>query len=187
MNWPTAKLAELFRESKTNKSGGNMPRPTTKEQLLKEIIEERGKLEALLATIPSDVFATKKVLGEWTSKDIVSHLIAWEQMVILWVTSGIEGKTIPVPAEGFKWSDLPALNESIFKAHQNEAVEEVQNKFKDSYLQTLALLISIPEKDLFIPGLYKWQNKNMLSAYFKSCMSSHYLWARKEISKGLKV
>ena len=111
-----------------------MPRPTTKEQLLKEIVEERGKLEALLATIPSDVFATKKVLGEWTTKDIVSHLIAWEQMVILWVKSGIEGKTIPVPAEGFKWSDLPALNESIFRAHQNEAVEEVQNKFKDSYL-----------------------------------------------------
>lgn len=163
-----------------------MPRPTTKDQLLKEIIDERVKLETLLVTIPPDVYATKKVLGEWTTKDVVSHLIAWEQMVILWVKSGIEGKSIPVPAEGFKWSDLPALNESIFRAHQNEAIEEVQVKFKDSYLQTLDLLNSISENDLFTPGLYKWQNKNMLSAYFKSCTSSHYLWARKEITRGLK-
>jgi hypothetical protein len=163
-----------------------MPRPTTKDQLLKEIVDERGKLEALLATIPADVFAKKEVIGEWTTKDVLSHLIAWEQMVILWVTSGIEGKTIPIPAEGFKWSDLPALNESIFRAHQKDTVEDVQKKFQESYIQILELLNSLSEKDLFTPGLYKWQNKNMLSAYFKSCMSSHYLWARKEISKGLK-
>jgi hypothetical protein len=186
MNWLTAKQGERFRVNKTIPSGGEMPRPTTKEQLLKEIVDERGKLEALLAIIPADVFATKKVLGEWTTKDVVSNLIAWEQMVILWVKSGIEGKAIPIPGEGFKWSDLPALNESIFRAHKDEAVLDVQKKFQDSYLQTLDLLNSITEKDLFTPGLYKWQNKNMLSAYFKSCMSSHYLWARKEISKGLK-
>lgn len=163
-----------------------MSKPTTREQLLKEINEERAKLETLLGTIPPDVLATRKVQGEWTAKDVVSHLTAWEQMVILWVKSGYEGKTIPVPAEGFKWSDLPALNDKIFKEHKDEPLEEVLKKFQQSYQQTLELLNSIPEKDLFTPGLQKWQNKNMLAAYFKSCTSSHYLWARKEIIKGMK-
>ncbi len=163
-----------------------MPKPTTKDQLLKEIYDERAKLEALLAAIPPEIFASRKVQGEWTAKDVVSHLIAWEQMVILWVNSGYEGKTIPIPAEGFKWSDLPALNDKIFKEHKDEPAEDVLMKFQQSYQQTLGLLNSISAQDLFTPGLHKWQNKNMLAAYFKSCMSSHYLWARKEITKGLK-
>ena len=163
-----------------------MPKPTTKEYLLKEIYDERVKLEALLKTIPAEVLSTKKVQGAWTTKDVLSHLIAWEQMVILWVQSGNQGEIISIPAEGFKWSELPALNDKIYKEHKDEPLEDVQKKFIDSYQQTVDLLNSISEKDLFTPSLYKWQNKNMLAAYFKSCMSSHYLWARKEISKGLK-
>jgi len=163
-----------------------MPRQATKIQLLNEIYEERGKLETLLKTIPIEVFSTIKVQGEWTTKVMLSHLIAWEQMVILWVLSGKQGAIIPIPAEGFKWSELPALNAKIYNEHKDELLEDVQKKFLDSYQQTLELLNSISEKDLFTPGLYKWQNKNTLAAYFKSCMRSHYLWARKEISKGLK-
>jgi hypothetical protein len=185
MNWLTAKPAEPSLEDKKTQEG-KMPRSKSKDQLFEEIIDERGKLEMLLASIPPDVYTTKKVLGGWTTKDVVSHLIAWEQMVILWVISGMEGKIIPIPGEGFKWSELPALNERIYLEHKDDALDDVQAKFIDSYHQTMELLNSISEKDLFTPGLYKWQNKNMLSAYFKSCTSSHYLWARKEISKGLK-
>lgn len=163
-----------------------MPKPTTREEILKETYLEREKLEALLQTIPADVFESKKVTGEWTAKDVISHLIAWEQMVILWVKSGYEGKTIPVPAEGFKWSELPALNDKIYREHKDDPADEVLARFGQSYREILELLSSISEEDLFTPGLHKWQNKNMLSAYFKSSMSSHYLWARKEITKGLK-
>jgi hypothetical protein len=163
-----------------------MPKPTTREELLIETRLERGKLEALLKTIPADVFTSKKVAGEWTAKDVICHLIAWEQMVILWVTSGYEGKTVTVPAEGFKWSELPALNDQIYREHKDDPAGDVLAEFERSYRQILDLLNSIPEEDLFIPGLQKWQNKNMLAAYFKSAMSSHYLWARKEIIKGIK-
>lgn len=163
-----------------------MPKPTTREALLNEIHEEREKLQALLDSIPAEVFTSKAVQGEWTAKGVVSHLIAWEQMVILWVKSGYEGKTIPVPAEGFKWNQLPALNDKIFRDHRDDSMDVVMAEFQRSYKQTLDLLNSIPEKDLFTPGLHKWQNKNTLAAYFKSCTSSHYQWARKEIRKGLK-
>jgi hypothetical protein len=163
-----------------------MPKPTTREEILQETYLERGKLEALLKTIPADVFSSKKVAGEWTAKDVISHVIAWKQMVILWVKSGYEGKAVPVPAEGFKWSELPALNDKIYREHKDDPAEAVMVHFEQSYRQILDLLNSIPEEDLFVPGLQKWQNKNMLAAYFKSAMSSHYLWARKEITKGLK-
>ncbi len=163
-----------------------MPRPTTREALLKEIYQERDKLEDLLATIPPDMFASKQIMGEWTAKDILSHLIAWEQMVILWVKSGYEGRIIPVPAEGFKWNELPALNDKIFRDHKDDPPAMVMKSFSESYHQILDLLTSLPEQDLFTPGLHKWQNKNTLAAYFKSSMSSHYLWARKEIVKGLR-
>ncbi|NMB59623.1 MAG: ClbS/DfsB family four-helix bundle protein [Chloroflexi bacterium] len=163
-----------------------MPKPVTKDQLLKEILDERARLESVINTIPAEEMTGKKIFAEWTPKDVLSHLTAWEQMVILWVKSGYAGQSIPVPAEGFKWSELPALNDKIFREHKDETLEVVLQKFRQSYAQIMELLKSIPETELFTPGLQKWQNKNTLAAYFKSSTSSHYLWARKEISKGMK-
>ena len=55
-----------------------------------------------------------------------------------------------------------------------------------SYHQIMEKIETLSEEALFTPGLYPWMNKNTLAAYFTSCTSSHYRWARAEIRKGLK-
>jgi hypothetical protein len=96
------------------------------------------------------------------------------------------GETPHVPAEGYKWSQLPALNEKIRAKHSGRTLDEILTLFRDSYHQITQTIESLSEDQLFTPGLYPWMNKNTLGAYFVSCTSSHCRWARKEMKKGLK-
>lgn len=163
-----------------------MPRPDTKDLLLSESEKERHALEETLDELAPEDFTLGGVVGEWSVKDVLAHLYEWEQMVLSWLAAGRKGETPAVPAEGFKWSQLPALNEMIRVKHERESLERIQQLYADSHKEIMETIFSLSEETLFTPGLYPWMNKNTLAAYFTSATSSHYRWARKEIRKGLR-
>jgi len=163
-----------------------MPKPQTKTELLSESRKEHQALDEILASLSMDEMLQNGVAGEWTVKDLLAHLYEWEQMVLMWLAAGERGEKPAVPAEGYKWSQLPALNEVIRQKHLARPLKEVRAMYGASYRQIMEKIETLSEEELFTPGLYPWMNKNTLAAYFTSCTSSHYRWAREEIRKGLK-
>lgn len=164
-----------------------MPRPQTKALLLAEGQQERAALENFIATLSPAQMTQPGILGDWSVKDTLAHLVEWEQMLLGWLAASQRNETPAVPATGYKWSQLPALNEQIRQKYQPRSLDEVLSMFRDSYQQITATMDALSEDLLFTPGLYAWMNKNTLAAYFTSATSSHYRWARKEIRKGLRV
>jgi uncharacterized protein (TIGR03083 family) len=164
-----------------------MPRPQTKADLLSESEKERAALDQFLSTLTPDQMTEPGALGEWSVKDVLAHLYAWEQMVLGWLAATRRGETPHVPAEGYKWNQLPAFNEEIRQEHNDRALEEVLGLYKKSYRQMMDTIRGLPEETLFTPGLYPWMNKNTLAAYFTSSTSSHYRWARKELRKTFRA
>ena len=163
-----------------------MPKPTTKNQIIETAQAERTVLEELLATLSFEQMTQPNVIGEWAIKDMLSHLIEWEQMVIKWYETGIKGEVPAVPSEEYNWGQLPQLNHSIYLKHRDKSLVDIQKNFKASYKKTLKTIQSIPEKELFTRGHYAWTRNNALAAYFISCTSSHYRWARTEIRKATR-
>ena len=164
-----------------------MPKPTTKNQILETAQTERAALEELLATLTFEQMVQPNVIGEWAIKDMLSHLIEWEQMVIKWYETGVKGKIPAVPSEEYNWGQLPQLNHSIYVKHRDRSLEDIQKEFKSSHKKIMKVIESIPEKELFTCGQYPWTRNNLLAAYFASATSSHYRWARTEIRKGLNA
>lgn len=164
-----------------------MPRATTKTQVIKDSKEEREKLDNFLATLTPDQMTEPGMLGDWSVKDVLAHLYEWEQMVLRWIAASERGENPAVPAEGYKWNQLPALNEEIRQKYSGIPLEEMQQMYSDSHKQIMNTIESISEEDMFTRGLHKWMNKNTLGAYFVSATSSHYRWAYKEMRKGLKA
>jgi len=96
-----------------------MPRPQTKAQLLTESQQEYDALEKFLAALTPEQMIQPGALGEWSPKDVLVHLYEWQQMLFRWYEAGQRGETPPIPAEGFKWSQLPALNQQIYEQYKN--------------------------------------------------------------------
>ena len=90
-----------------------MPKPTTKEQLLKEIEKERNSLEEFLSGLSAEQLIRPGMLGPWSAKDVMAHLLEWEQMFLGWHKAGLKGRMPEKPAPGFKWNQLPQLNKQI--------------------------------------------------------------------------
>ncbi len=163
-----------------------MPRATSKQELLQAIAKERAALETYLDSLTDQQKVVSGVVGNWSVKDVLGHLIEWEQMCLGWYLAGLRDETPPLPAPGFKWNQTPALNQQIFEKHSDRALDDIQRQFHDSHLEILAVIQGLSNEQLFKPGQYRWTGKNTMGTYFVSATSSHYLWARKEIRKGLK-
>lgn len=162
-----------------------MARPANKIQLLSESQSEYDLLIQFLEHLPPTVLEFPGALGEWSVKDVVAHLLEWQQMFFNWYQTGVDGGMPAVPADGYKWSQMPALNQHIYEKNHQRDWHEIFELFKASHQDTIALVNSLDDEQLFTPGLFRWMNQNQLAQYIHANTGSHYRWARKEMKKNL--
>jgi len=163
-----------------------MPKPTTIKELLSDIQKERDALEQFLATLSCEQMIQPGAIDDWSPKDIQAHLAEWQQMCLDWYNAGLRSEIPHLPAEGFKWSQMPALNQKIFEKYQDRPLEYVWDLFRSSHQQILNVVEAISEERLFKPGYFSWTRKISLSSYVIPCTSEHYHWARTTMRKSLK-
>ncbi len=164
-----------------------MSRPKSKEDLLNTIPLERQKLISVLENLQDEQMTQPGVCENWSVKDILAHLYAWEQMVLSWYRAGVRGEIVKTPAEDLKWSETPILNQRIYEQYRDIPLSEMQKKFAESYAEIVSVIETIPEEALITPKFYAWTNTTTLLSYFVSATSSHYHWAYDEIRTWIKT
>ncbi len=164
-----------------------MPRPTTKAALLAQAETEYDALMAQINRLTEAQLCAPGCVGEWSAKDVLAHLTAWIEMFIGWYAAGQRGQRPAVPAEGYSWGELPKLNQRICEAHRDQPLEEVRAALAAAHQAVCALRRPLSEAELFQPKMFVWTGQSTLGSYAASCTSSHYLWARTEIRKGLRT
>lgn len=163
-----------------------MPKPASKTELLNAIVQERQALERLLAGLSPEQMLLPGALGEWSVKDVLAHLVEWEQMFLGWLAAGQRGETPALPAEGYNWRQLGELNQKIYEQYRAAPLDEILALFKTSFAQVCALLESLSEADLVTPGRPAWTGKHILIGFADANTANHYRWARQGLAKGLK-
>jgi hypothetical protein len=164
-----------------------MSRPLNKAQLIEAGQKEYAALEKLIAPLTPGQMTRPPAPDEWSIKDVLAHLHEWQQMFFRWYDAGLRGEKPAVPAEGYKWSQLPALNRHIYETYRDLPLAEVLRLFRESHKQTMELIASLREEDLLTPGRWPWMNQNPLIAYLNANAGSHYRWARGEIRARIKA
>jgi hypothetical protein len=163
-----------------------MAKQTSKAQLLQDIHTERRRLEKTLATLDAAELVREGVVGTWSVKDVLAHLVAWEKLFLAWYQAGVQGSapaTLPV---GMGKRAIDALNLEIYTQNQGRSLEAILEEFRASYRQILAVIEGIPESDMFGRGRFNWTGELALVDYIAGNTCSHYAWARSQISKWVK-
>lgn len=163
-----------------------MPRPTSKAQLLDYAQTNYEKLQAELANFSPEQQCQGGIVGEWSMKDVLAHLMAWGQMCQNWYEMGKSGETPITPHEDFTWKEIPALNQHIYETYQDHDLDDIRSQFENTHAALMALIEHTSDNELFTPKVYAWTKTTTLGSYLTSATSSHYDWARKEIRKGWK-
>jgi hypothetical protein len=164
-----------------------MPRPTSKVQLLEYARENFEKLQKEIADLTQEQKIDPGVVGDWSVKDVLAHLLEWQRMSRSWYAAGKRGETPVTPSEDYTWREIPALNQHIYETYKDNPLDEIERDFLASHDEMMALIETMDDEELFTPKVYKWTKSTTLGSYLTSSTSSHYDWARKEIRWGLKA
>ena len=156
-----------------------------KHELLNEIQLERSALDDTLALLtPRQMTRAGVTRGGWSVKDVLAHLIEWQQMNLDWYAAGLRGEKPAMPAPGFTLRELPRLNEMIYRKHHRRSLEAVLQDYRSYHDRIVALIEALPNSDLVTLGRFSWTGPSWtLSDYLRASTAAHYLWARTRIRR----
>lgn len=156
-----------------------------KRDLLEEIERERiGLNEALAALSPRDMTKAGVTRGGWSVKDILAHVVEWQEMNLQWYAAGLRGEKPAMPAPGFTLRELPRLNQMIYRKHHRRSLPAVLTDYQAYHTRIVALIESLPDADLVTLSRFTWTGPSWtLSDYLRASTAAHYLWARTRIRR----
>lgn len=120
-------------------------------------------------------------------RDVLGHLHHWHKMMAGWYEIGMTGEKPEMPAPGYTWKTVPALNREIHQMYTAVPLEELKVLLAKSHISMMVLIEQHMEEELFEKKRYHWTGSTSLAAYLISATSSHYVWARKLIRKQRKA
>ena len=118
-----------------------MPGVITKATLLDMICAEHANLNALLDGLDDRRIIQPEVEGQWSVKDIVAHLVFWEQLVadeLKLVAAGKAPRAIPR-------EEIQPLNEQNFQTNQRRSMAEINADLQRSMRDMLENVAALSE------------------------------------------
>lgn len=155
--------------------------PQTKASLLESISLERAVLEQKTGQLIPAELVFPGTMGEWSVKDILQHLVDWEQRWIGWYEAGKRGEVVVTPEPGYNWRQMGQLNQKYRLMHKDRPLDRVLADFRASYLLILHRIEKIPEEEMILLNVYPWTGKLPLIAWIAGNTCNHYHWATQMI------
>jgi hypothetical protein len=162
-----------------------MGRQLRKKELLTEIQRERRSLDDTIALLSTGQMTRAGVTrGGWSVKDVLAHLVEWQQMNLNWYAAGLRGETPAMPAPGFTLRELPRLNAMIYRKHHRRSLRAVMRDYRVYHERVVTLIEALPDADLVTLRRFSWTGPSWtLSDYLRAATAAHYLWARTRIRR----
>ncbi len=151
--------------------------PKSKAELLKSTLEERATLEKKIGQLTPAELEFPGAMGEWSVKDILQHLVDWEQRWMGWYKAGQCNEPVVTPEGGYNWRQMGLLNENYRQKHIDKPIERVLADFHSSYEQIMLIVELISEDEMLALNVYPWTGKLPLIAWIAGNTCNHYRWA----------
>ncbi len=126
-----------------------------KEQFLRVMQAERARWEAVLARVAEKLGReTPGVSGDWSLKELVAHVTAYERGLVEWLEGARRGDALAFP--DLDHPDLDYRNELILRASRLRSAEEVEREAAAVWAQLWALVTGLSEEELTDSARSEW-------------------------------
>lgn len=160
----------------------------SKRELVERIERDHAAFVELASSIPRRRRREPGVWGDgWNVADLYAHLAEWHRLLLRWIEEDRAGRAPQLPAPGFKWNQTPALNREIQRRFARRSAARLVAEFDATYVETLALVKGLSEAELLEPGRFAWTGKLPLASYVAPNTCSHYVAARKILTRWLRT
>ncbi len=142
---------------------------TKQSELLACLRESRARLEAALVGLTDAQFNAPGAMDDWTIKDLLAHLTAWEVELVTLVGRWQLGQKPNPLADDDK--EVARLNAKWHTAYKDRPLDRVLADWRGVRQQTLRQVERLSDADLNAPR--KWLNGGTLADTIKSETIEH--------------
>lgn len=143
-----------------------------KTELIQRIETDWARLQAALDGLSEEQLHTPGVVGDWSIKDVLAHITAWQTRLItamFKVEKGFKPDTL-----GGGAAAVDQLNEKFYREMKDRPFEQVWDDLDASYQQLLRRLENWSDKDLFDAKRFKWMQGEPFERYIAGDSYEHY-------------
>jgi hypothetical protein len=127
----------------------------------------RARLDAALAAL-SDEAMGDRVDDEWTRKDVLAHIEAWERRVVELVERVRAGDA---PTDQ---TETDELNARFYAADRHRSLEDVRAGERQAYDRMVAAIEDSTDEELFDGSHFAWTEGDPLADWFRGNGDEHY-------------
>ena len=145
--------------------------PTSKQELLDAMASARRRFEEALERMPRERFLDPGRWGDWTLKDLVAHVAAYERWTAeqMSATPSEEERTA---LEGEASAGVDAVNDMIYSDHRDDTLDQVLEESRAAHAALHAAVERLDERDLASPQW--WTGGRTLFQMIPEQSSIHY-------------
>ena len=135
--------------------------------------------ERLLSTAADKQLFDRRVTSKWTLKDVVAHVMAWQQISIARLQAAMAGQDPEMPAwlggsDPFHANEhVHDFNAKIYAIYHAQPWPEVHRAWREGFARFLELAEAIPEDALLESNRYSWLRGYALSDVLKGSCEHH--------------
>jgi hypothetical protein len=149
-----------------------------KEHILAALREQFNSWEELLASLSEEEITTPHFDFDWSIKDVMAHLWAWQQISIARMESGVLDREPVFPqwilSLGEDWEEnADRVNALTFERNKAKPWSQIYQNWKNGFLRFLELGDKISERDLLDGDRYPWLKGYSPSAFLVSSYDHH--------------
>lgn len=144
-----------------------------KSSLLHEMSNGYTALEDILAPLDQAQMTTPGVNGDWSIKDILAHLNAWQDYTVIRLQAAARNEEPAVhgPADD---EETDKMNARFYEENKSRPLDEVLADFRTTYRQIEEGVQALNSEDLFEPKRFTWMKDNALWELVAGNTYEHY-------------
>jgi hypothetical protein len=129
-----------------------------KSHILAALSEELEAWEALLAELNEEQITAPMSPSHWSIKDVVAHVMAWQQRSIARVAAALSGEEPQFPgwptAEPDSEETTEQTNAWIYQTYRHQPWPRIHRSWRAGFQRFLQLSAQVSERDLLDSGRY---------------------------------
>jgi len=132
-----------------------------RERLLARLDEAWAALKASYAGLSETELVEPGVAGEWSVRDVLAHVTAWEEEALEHLPTILEGGT--PPRYSARYGGIDAFNSQAAERKRHLSLTEVQEQLDGTHRRLIELIRAAPEHQLV--GETRFRRRLRLDTY----------------------
>ncbi len=131
-----------------------------KKELLAELDKEWADIERICAGLNETDMVTPAVAGEWSVKDTLCHLSAWEKFLLDRLGYVLSGQRPFYPVLS-TWEDVHRFNAQVHAENKDRPLNSIIIEFRSLYRGVMTVIESLEDAQLSQPYNYDFQEDQL--------------------------